>query len=87
MSGAARVFFRAPPATPNPLFSHGCQAESPPGPTRRIAMLRAINISQRITFFVILMIAMTIAMAVLSFFMTSSVINEGTVVSRNQLLA
>ena len=50
-------------------------------------MLRAINISQRITFFVILMIAMTIAMAVLSLFMTSSVINEGTVVARNELLA
>ena len=50
-------------------------------------MLRAINISQRITFFVILMIAMTIAMAVLSFFMTSSVISEGTVVARNELLA
>ena len=49
-------------------------------------MLRAISISQRITFFVILMITLTIAMAVLSFFMTSSVINEGTAVARNQLL-
>ncbi|OXS30020.1 MAG: hypothetical protein BCS36_04785 [Desulfovibrio sp. MES5] len=50
-------------------------------------MLRAISISQRITFFVVLMIAMTIAMAVLSFFMTNSVIDQGTLVARNQLLA
>ncbi len=49
-------------------------------------MLRAISISQRITCFVILMITMTISMAILSFFMTSGVINEGTAVARSQLL-
>lgn len=49
-------------------------------------MLRNISIAQRITCFVTLMIAMVIAMAVLSFFMTSNVIDEGTSVARNQLL-
>ena len=49
-------------------------------------MLRAISISQRITSFVILMIAMTIGMAVLSFIMTNGVLDEGTVVAKNELL-
>ena len=49
-------------------------------------MFKNISIAQRITCFVALMIAMIIAMAVLSFFMTSSVIKEGTSVARNQLL-
>ena len=49
-------------------------------------MLRNISIAQRITCFVALMIAMVITMAVLSFFMTSNVIDEGTSVARDQLL-
>ena len=49
-------------------------------------MFRNISIAQRITCFVALMIAMVIAMAILSFFMTSNVIDEGTSVARSQLL-
>ena len=50
-------------------------------------MLRNYSISKRITFFVFVMIAMFIVMACLSFLMADGVIDDGTALAKQQLLA